>query len=172
MAWDGRYSQTANPQAPPALSQFAFLIGDWHCAARLKDGAGAWQSYRAAWRGRFILDGHAIADEYRMVDASGGLMVLGVNVRSYDAARRAWNIRWLDALTGRWTDLISPELGGVRMAGESVSYAFREPAGGHGFTRATYRPGPGRHFTWQGEKSEDAKSWTEFMVIECDRDGP
>ena len=30
--------------------------------------------------GRLILDGYAIADEYRMMDTSGELIVLGVNL--------------------------------------------------------------------------------------------
>jgi hypothetical protein len=27
-----------------------------------------------------------------------------------------------------------------------------------------------RHFTWKGEGSEDGKTWTEFMVVECERE--
>jgi hypothetical protein len=30
---------------------------------------GQWQTFEATWLGRFILDGYAIADEYRMTDS-------------------------------------------------------------------------------------------------------
>jgi hypothetical protein len=36
-------------------------------------------------------------------------------------------------------------------------------------TRVTYTNISNTHFTWQGEKSDDGKAWSEFMVIECYR---
>ena len=81
-----------NPNAPDALSRFAFLIGKWRCEAKLKSTDGSWQTFEGAWLGRFILDGYAIADEYKMMSSSGELIVLGMNFRTYDAARKIWNI--------------------------------------------------------------------------------
>jgi hypothetical protein len=94
----------ANPNAPAALSRFAFLIGRWRCEAKVRSASGEWQTFEATWLGRFILDGYAIGDEYRMTGPSGALIVLGLNVRTYDSAKQAWNIRWLNALAGTWTD--------------------------------------------------------------------
>lgn len=152
------------------LERFAFLVGPYRCEASLKLPTGEWQRFAAVWEGRWILDGCAIADEYRMFGAEGEVLVLGLNVRSYDASRKQWNIKWLDALSGRWTDLASKELGGVQFDGTSVSYRFREPMVGHALTRATYTNISERHFTWKGEGSEDGKTWTEFMVVECERE--
>jgi hypothetical protein len=160
---------TLNPNAPPALSRFAFLVGSWRCRASLTGADGEGQRFAATWLGRFILDGYAIADEYRMTDAAGRLIVLGMNVRTYDAARRAWNIRWLNALAGTWVDLASEELGGVRFDGQSIVYAFREPVAAHAYTRATYMNISDSHFTWRGEKSDDRRTWSEFLVVEADR---
>ena len=43
---------------------------------------------RAFFVGRcFILDGYAIADEYRMTNSAGGLTVLGSILRTYDPAK-------------------------------------------------------------------------------------
>lgn len=159
-----------NPKAPAELSRFAFLIGKWKCEGKLMSAAGGWQVYEAAWLGRFILDGYAIADEYRMLDASGELIVLGMNVRSYDAGRQIWHIRWLNGLTGDWTDLVSHEMGGVLLDGSSIVYAFKEPSAGHSFTRATYTNHSGGRFTWRGEKSDDGSKWSEFMNVEAQRD--
>ncbi len=116
-----------NPIAPEALSRFAFLIGRWRCEAKVKSANGEWQTFQAKWVGHFILEGYAIADEYRMTGPSGELIVLGMNFRTYDAARQTWNIKWLNALTGTWTDLATNELGWVRFDGQSIIYAFKEP---------------------------------------------
>jgi Protein of unknown function (DUF1579) len=158
-----------NPNAPAELSRFAFLVGRWRCEARLRSDGGEWQIFPGEWAGRFILDGHAIADEYRMTSPAGNLLVLGMNFRAYDSARKAWNIKWLDALTGTWLDLGPEDLGGVRFEGGSVVYVFREPVVAQTWTRATYTNISEAHFTWRGERSEDRKAWSEFMVIEADR---
>lgn len=160
-----------NPNSPAALSRFAFLIGRWRCDAKLKLADGEWQTFQATWIGRFILDGYAIEDEYRMKGPSGELIVLGLNIRTYDAAKQVWNIKWLNALTGSWTDLAAQDLGGVRFDGQSITYAFKEPVAAHAFTRATFTNISKTHFTWRGEKSDDAKAWSEFMVIEAYRSG-
>ncbi|HXY10824.1 MAG TPA: hypothetical protein VEI52_23530 [Terriglobales bacterium] len=158
-----------NPKAPAALSQFAFLIGKWRCAAKVRLANGEWQTFEATWLGRFILDGYVIADEYRMTDSSGELIVLGINFRSYDASKQIWNIRWLNALTGTWNELGREELGGVKFDGPSVSYVFQEPVAANVYTRATYKNISKMHFTWRGEKSEDRKAWSVFMVVEAYR---
>ncbi len=158
-----------NPNAPVALSRFAFLIGRWRCEAKVKSANGEWQTFQARWLGRFILDGYAIADEYRMTGSSGELIVLGMNLRAYEATKQVWNIKWLNALSGTWVDLGPEELGGVRFDGQSIIYAFKEPVAAHAYTRATYTNISKTHFTWRGEKSDDGKAWSEFMVVEAYR---
>jgi hypothetical protein len=37
------------------------------------------------------------------------------------------------------------------------------------YTRAAYTYISSDHFTWIGEKSDDGKSWSDFMVVECHR---
>lgn len=147
-----------NPKAP--LSQFAFLIRSWRCEAKVKMGDGEWQTFQATWLGRFILDGYAIADEYRMTNSSGEVIVLGMNFRSYDAANEMWNMKWLNALEGTWTQLGAEELRGVRFDGQSIIYMFQEPIASHAYTRATYTNISPIHFTWRGEASSDAKTWS------------
>ena len=158
-----------NADAPPELSRFAFLVGNWRCEARVRMDGGEWRTFPAEWRGRYILDGYAIADEYRMTDSAGKLIVLGMNVRAYEAARKRWNIKWLHAQTGAWVDLGPEELGGVVFEDDSVVYVFKEPMAAHAFTRATYTSVSDERFTWRGEKSSDGKTWSEFMVVEARR---
>lgn len=158
-----------NPKAPPALSSFAFLIGNWGFEARWKASDGSVQIFHGTWNGRFILDGYAIADEYTMTGPAGELLVLGMNVRAFDPQKQVWNIKWLNALSGTWTDLTSEEFGGVKITDQSISYSFKEPIADHVYTRATYTNISPDHFTWLGEQSNDEQSWTEFMIVECHR---
>jgi hypothetical protein len=158
-----------NPKAPAELLRFAFLVGKWRCEAKLKSAAGSWQTFEAAWLGRFILDGYAVADEYRMMSASGEPIVLGMNFRTYDAARKVWNMKWLNGLAGNWMDLAPEELGGIKIDGESITYAFKDTVGPYAFTRATYTIHSATRFTWRGDGSDDGKTWSEFMVIEAFR---
>jgi hypothetical protein len=160
-----------NSLAPAELDRFAFLIGRWRCDARFFADDGTEQRFRAEWVGRYVLDGYAIGDEYRMFDASGKLLVLGVNLRTYESARKKWNIRWLQALEGSWTDLAPEEFGGVQFCGRSLSYIFREPMAPHTYSRVTYTSNSETHFTWRGERSNDLEKWNEFMVIEARREG-
>jgi hypothetical protein len=158
-----------NPKAPAALPRFAFLIGRWRCEAKVRSAHGEWQTLQATWLDRFILDGYAIEDEYRMTGASGELIVLGMNLRTYDATKQIWNIKWPNALAGTWLDLGPEELGGVTFDGQSIIYAFKEPVAAHTYTRASYTNISEKHFTWRGEKSDDGKTWREFMVVEVHR---
>jgi hypothetical protein len=163
-----------DPQASKAIDGFAFLIGDWRFEARFKSETGKTNIFHGAWIGRRILDGHVIADEYRMFGPGGEVSVLGMNFRVYDSVKQLWAVKWLNALNGTWLDLTSEEFGGAKFQGNSVSYIFREPAGttegwSKSITRATYTSAPPDIFYWRGEKSEDQLTWQEFMVVECQR---
>jgi hypothetical protein len=160
-----------NPNATPELSRFAFLIGEFRCEAKVDPGNGVWVRLNATWEGRFILDGYVIADDYRMTSAEGELLVLGTNFRCYDAQKKRWNIKWLNALAGNWVDLGSEELGGVHIDETGITYAMKEPMAAHLFTRATYMNISENRFTWRGEKSDDGQRWEDFMVIEAYRIG-
>lgn len=157
-----------HPHAPAELARFAFLIGRFHCATRLKAGA-EWQRLDATWEGRWILDGFAIADEFRVVGSSGQLVILGMSVRVYDAAEKRWNMKWLNA-GGVWTDLGPEELGGVRIGNGSISYVFRGLIAGHALTRSTFSDISDVHFKWQADMSDDGKLWEEFMSAEARRE--
>ncbi len=172
MEQDEKQFGKASPTAPPELSQFAFLIGKWQCQVKLKGEGGAWQNLSATWEGRYVLDGYAIADEYRMMTPAGELLVLGLNLRAYDAKKQSWNMKWLNALAGTWTDLGPEELGGVTVEGKTISYMMKEPVAQHAFTRVAYTSVSPDHFTWRGERSNDRKQWEEFLVIEAYRRKP
>lgn len=161
-----------NRDAPAALARFAFIIGNWNFETKVKLSDGQSLPFKGTWRGRYILEGYAISDEYRMTNLSGKLIVLGLNLRSYDVNKQTWNIKWLNALAGTWTNLSPSELGGVTSDGRSMIYAFKETApldSAHIYTRVAYTKISDTNFTWKGEKSTDGNAWTEFMLVDCHR---
>jgi hypothetical protein len=63
-----------SPNAPAELTRFAFLIGRWRFDTKFKAANEELQAFHGAWLGHYILDGYAIADEYRMIGSSGELI--------------------------------------------------------------------------------------------------
>ena len=158
------------PDAPEELSQFAFLIGKWRCDEKLKRPDGTYESFQATWICRYILDGYAIADEYRTTRPDTGELVrLGATYRSYNAEKKTWVMKWQDALTATWLDLGPEELGGVQVDQESITFKHRLPE--DGLLRCTFSNISKDHFTWRGETSTDGgETWVEVMVIQAHRD--
>jgi hypothetical protein len=169
-----------NPSAPPELGRFAFLIGRWSCDVRITPPGGAELRFRGEWTGRYVLDGYAIVEEYRQWDSAGTLVQLGQNIRSYDAARRRWVIRWHDALAGTWLELAPPDLGDVAMTDTSITYYHHLPEGPaaalfppHTIFRVSYEDISPRRFTWRAAASRDrGETWEVVQVIEAGRAEP
>jgi len=158
-----------NPQAPQQLRLFDFLVGKWECEVRIKNQNTGEAALKAIWTGRYILDGFVIADEYRMVDADGNLVMLGMNYRSYDTRSHSWKMKWLDAMNSTWLNLGPEELGGVESAGNSISLkAQYKPNELH---RIRFFDISEAHFTWRVDISTDGgKTWNDaVMIIEARR---
>jgi hypothetical protein len=159
-----------NPKAPPELSQFAFLIGSWRCEVCVKGTDGAWQRYEATWVGRYILDGYVIADEYRMTNELGELVVHGMNFRSYHVTNKSWMMRWLDATRSSWVELGSERLGGVQVSPETITFKLVDLFAPDAISRVTFSNMSADHFTWREDKSVDqGTTWNEFVTIEARR---
>ena len=159
-----------NPEAPPELSQFAFIIGAWRCDVRVKGEDGTWQSYQATWVGRYILDGYVIADEYRMTNQAGELVVHGMNFRSYSVEKKSWIMRWLDGTRSFWVELGPEALGGVRVDAGSITFKLIDRFAPDALSRVTFSNISADRFEWREEKSLDAgTTWTEFVAIEAHR---
>ena len=64
-----------NPDVPPELSQFAFLIGAWRADRKLKGDDGKWKPFTADWTARYILGGYVITDEFHTNDTGSEFSV-------------------------------------------------------------------------------------------------
>ena len=164
--------------APVELRKFAFLVGRWRCESRVKLPDGTLRTSRAEWHGRVILDGHAIADEYRQWGPDGALEQLGQNVRSYCRARRRFVMRWHDALAATWLELAPEDLGDVVFSDTSVTYLHHVPPGPvavlfppDALFRVRYEEIAPRSFTWRAAVSKDhGQTWDEVQVIVATRE--
>jgi GNAT superfamily N-acetyltransferase len=162
-----------NPAAPAALSLFAFLVGRFHCETRVKRPDGGFDTCAAARHGRYILGGLAIADSWRQVGADGGVTQYGLNVRSYDAARGAFVLRWFDALASTWLDMGPEDLGGVTVAAGAIWYLHRVPPGAaerlfpkETLFRNTFHDITPARFLWRAEIARDrGGTWEEVQTI-------
>ena len=158
-----------NPRAPVRLSDFGFLIGKWQGEGRTSgDYPGGAGTYQMTWVGRYILDGHAIADESRILDTEGELERIFISFRFYDDDRKRWVIEVLDVSASSMVTQAADGLGKVQ-------------ADDHGVTVMTGGPGPVSrerysnisedHFTYSHDVSLDGgDTWLEAIdVIEVRR---
>ena len=82
-----------NPDSPiqsrnPALTDegmlFDFLIGDWDAVITWEPDKGPKDIYRAKWHNHWIIDGHAVMQEWR------GPSLTGAEIRFYDTKTNSW----------------------------------------------------------------------------------
>lgn len=166
MMHDAREGQ--NPDAPPELSQFAFLIGLWRVDGKRKGPDDKWIPFTASWTARYILDGYVIIDEFHTNDTESEFQVHGATFRSYDASRKTWVMKFLNARDSTWLDLGPENLGGVEVTDDTITFMHRvEP---DGLLQVRFENISADHFTWRGRLSNDGgKTLDEVMVIEAVR---
>ena len=157
-----------HPDAPAELQRFSFLVGTWKCEGRVLGDAGEWKPFTADWIGHYILDGMAIADEFRAMWPDGSLFKHGQNIRMYNAEQRQWKMKWIDALDATVLKMGPPELGGVKTTDSTIMFHILHETGE--LLRGRYMDITDDHFSWRGSiLSDDGETWDEVMVIEAKR---
>lgn len=152
-----------NPNAPRELSQFAFLIGSWRGDVKVRGEDGAYEAHEARWVARYILDGYAIADEYREMRSTGELVRFGATYRSYNSDKNTWIMKWHDALASTWLDLGPEDLGGVRVDDTSITFKHRHPP--NILVRITFSDISEDRFSWRADSSTDGgETWDESVM--------
>jgi len=153
--------------------QFDFLIGQWDVDVRPKvsgiaaaiHGApkltGTWKAWRA-------MDGLAIEDELRILDASGNPISFTHGMRIYSKADRRWKSGSLDAYRANFN-----ESTGEAVGGELVMSSRGVDREGHAvMNRARYLDIGANGFRMLQERSpDDGKTWEETLTIVAKRTG-
>jgi|GEM_PF-3329551 hypothetical protein len=158
------YADTLNPAAPSQLTAFSFLVGDWTCDVRLRQADGSFIHWSAEWIGRYILEGYAIMDQYKMLDTTGKLVVSGFNIRSFNSKTNSWNMKWFEALTSTWLDLGPQQLGGVEISESSIT--FKTQYAPDEIQRIKFFNISKAHFDWKADISNDnGRVWKDSDIL-------
>lgn len=99
-----------SPDAPKELDQYAFLIGNFDIKDIRRNRDGSWKESPSAsyWEGRWILQGHAVADYwYDTPPVAGTVPGRGVNVRMYRPESKLWTNMWQHSRLAEVRTLIS-----------------------------------------------------------------
>lgn len=147
--------------------QFDFLLGQWDVDAQPKVSGmaaaihgspkltGTWKAWRA-------LDGLAIEDELRIVDASGNPISLSHAIRLYSKTDRRWKVVGADAFRARFSESSGEGVGAeMRLNGRGTD-AEGHPA----LTRMRYYDIKPDGFRMQQDRSvDDGKTWDEAVLV-------
>ena len=92
-----------NPDAPPETAVLGQLVGTWDIDQLIinKDGNWGERKRHAIWKWYYILDGHAIQDDWILVDSLNNQHVAGTNIRIYNPEEKQWYMAWIDKTVRR-----------------------------------------------------------------------
>jgi hypothetical protein len=160
----GSYAQSRD--IPPEAKQFDFLLGQWQVDVKPKlsgiagmiHGAPKLQGAWKAWR---TLDGLAVEDELRIIDASGNPISLTHALRIYSKADGRWKLSGLDAYRARFSESAGGlEAGEMRISGRGL-----DAEGKPSLTRTRYYDvSPNGFRVRQDRSSDNGQTWDEGVL--------
>lgn len=132
-----------NPDAPPQLSQFHFMVGRNDCTDEVfNPNTEQWLEGQRTWDAHYYLNGYGIIDSGRSGSAHNG------NIRIFDPLTQQWRVTYFSMPvygSGEWT-------GGV--VGEEIVLRQPQKAPGtdiDGFSTLTFSNISAQGFDWRGE---------------------
>ena len=148
--------------APPETAQLDFLIGDWAVDIVFHKPAGD-LAYSARWHTHWIVDGHAIMQEWR------GPYATGAEIRSYNDKAGRWEGRNFYAGRQTWTE----STGTFEDGDFVVTTAEAGPNGAFINKERYYDIGPDSFRMMAVRSYDDGETWSEAPVYEmtCTRIG-
>lgn len=157
-----------NPAAPPETEQLGQLVGVWEAeqVKRNRDGSWSEEKTRAEWRWYYILDGHAIQDDWISLqaadDTSQVYQPIGTNIRIYNSEENQWHMAWIDKTNRRLATFTAVnEDGKIIMSGQNAQ--GRQ-------IRNTFFDITQNEFDWQQEWTfDEGKTWVAVAKIHCER---
>ena len=142
-----------NPNAPPELKQFEFMIGDCECIDDIRQPDGTWKEVNAKWNATFFMNGYGIQDKYW----TDGDFVTS-NIRIFDNKRSKWIVTFFSMprySSGVWEG--SQEDGKMIMRSENEN-----PDGSVSVSRLTFYNISVDGFDWIAERitgEDTVASW-------------
>ncbi len=151
-----------NPEAPPEVAQFGFLVGEWDCTTRsMKPDGSGFTDGHAKWSGEFILNGWAIQDHW-IGYLPNGKEVYGTNIRSFNPKTEKWDNQWVASGSLQWVYFEAEKVADtmVMTGGEGT-----DPNGDY-IDRNTFYEIGSDSWRWRKDRSYDGgKTWFEGVAF-------
>lgn len=158
-----------HPEAPAETAQFGQLIGHWRAEQTIRNRDGSWSDKKthAEWRWYYILEGHAIQDDWISLskDEDSGqtaASVVGTNIRIYNPKEQQWVMAWIDKNSRRLATFTAV------FENENIIMTGTDNQGRLG--RNTFHNITENSFDWKKEwTSDNGETWFEVARIHCVR---
>jgi hypothetical protein len=155
----GLLSSGPSSELGPAAELYAVLIGSWDIEAIDYEADGAQRTREGEWHFSWALEGRAVQDVFivpRRSARSGSLARkgnrYGTTVRFYDPGADAWQITWINPVSGAVNRLTAHK------EGDAIVQVGHDPDGT--MRRWCFVDMTANSFRWTGEASkDDGKTW-------------
>jgi hypothetical protein len=147
---------TLNAQTE-GLKKIGFFIGEWSIESVDILPNGSFQKSKAKSVVKYILDGHAIQDDYLSLNKDGDIVFRGTSIRSYNPRTNKYQIVWIMPGYRGLTD-ISAELKDGKLVSTGKGYDYK----GDFLERFEYYDIKNDSYKFKMDRSYDnGKTWIE-----------
>lgn len=140
-----------------------FFIGHWEVDVVQTYPNGQKVPSKARTHAYWVLDGHAMQDDWRALDARGAVVFRGMSFRTYVQQLDAWAIQWVMANTPGYTNLHV-----VWRDGELHGEGHGRDGGGAFLERFRYHDISDTRYAFTMERSYDAgTTWRQMTTFQA-----
>jgi hypothetical protein len=152
-----------SPEAPEGTNILGQLVGAWDAEQTIMNRDGTWDAPKhSIWKWYYILDGHAIQDDWISIDSLNNEIPVGTNIRIYNPDEKQWHMAWIDKTNRRLATFTAiNDSGTVVMEGTNAK-------GRH--IKNTFFNIADNEFDWKQEWTfDEGKTWVVVAKIHCKR---
>lgn len=153
-----------NPEAPVETKILGKLAGTWDAEQSFLNRDGTWKEEKkySIWKWYYILDGHAIQDDWIAVDSLNKRTIVGTNIRIFNREENKWHMAWIDKTNRRLATFTAVnENGNIIMDGTNAQGRR---------IKNTFFNISRNEFGWKQEWTFDGgNTWTVVTKMHCTR---
>ncbi len=158
-----------NPEAPSETEQLGRLVGTWNAEQVIRNRDGSWAEKKtySEWRWYYILDGHAIQDDWISLPQNNDSQeqspqAIGTNIRIYNPEKKQWVMAWIDKN--------SRQLATFTAVFENDTIIMTGTDNRGRLSKITFYNITENAFDWKKEwTADEGNSWFEIAKIYCTR---
>jgi hypothetical protein len=151
-----------NPKAPPELTQFDFMVGEFDCEDRSLQPDGSWKEMKTIWNASYFMNGYAILDTHWKEGFTAA------NFRVFDPDKSKWIITWFKVPPYSFAAGWEGKKEGEKMV---VRQDSKGPNGERITMRLTFYDISPDGYEWMAERLVEGElpPWGAFWRISCRR---